>query len=231
MSDHPPNCGHDHAPVERTGWFPHPSDCTLVLLAAGASSRMGDVKAALPLRSPWGVPEGETAIARILRLSAPLGRKIVVLGHHAEVVRAAAGPAEFARNPVPDEGMFSSVCAGLRMALQLQKPPAAVLVWPVDVPLVSIRSVRALFAAGHSGDTPDRPWVRLLAADRQGAPSGHPVLLSRGLAQLALETQAPQRLDLLLAGAGVIRTTVKVPDPYVGIDLDTYADAAPYLKK
>ncbi len=191
---------------------------------------MGAIKATLPLRPPWGVPDGEVAIARILRLCGPLGRRIVVLGHHAEAIRGACSDADFARNPDPERGMFSSVQAGLRMALQVQRPPAAVLLWPVDVPLVSVHTVRALFGAGAPGDSPDRRWVRFVAHDRPGAASGHPLLVSRATAAGILSAPGG-RLDHLLMESGVVRTTVQVADPYVGIDLDTWADAAPYLKK
>ena len=190
---------------------------------------MGAVKAALPLRAPWAVPPGEPAAARILRLCGPLARRVVVLGHHAEAVRAVCHGADFAINPAPDDGMFSSVRAGLRVALQVQHPPAAVLVWPVDVPLVSVDSVRALFSAGAPGDAADAVWVRYVAAHSRPELPGHPVLLSRGVAQRVCEADAGARLDHLLHAPGVVRTTVLVDDPYVGIDLDTWASAAPYL--
>lgn len=186
------------------------------------------MKAALRLREPWAVVPGETAAARILRLCGPLRRRVVVLGHHADAVRRAAAGADFAVNPEPDAGMFSSVRAGLRVALQVQDPPTAVLVWPVDVPLVAVQSVRELFAAGSPTDCGDSRWVRLLAPRSVSAGTGHPVLVSRALAARICD-QPAGRLDHLLEAADVRRTTVIVDDPYVGIDLDTWVQAAPYV--
>jgi CTP:molybdopterin cytidylyltransferase MocA len=125
--------------------------------------------------------------------------------------------------------MFSSVQTGVRVALGVQRPPVAVLVWPVDVPLVSVESLRALFSQGSERDCADALWVRGLAHGTPSASPGHPVLLSRAMAHRVVSAGGDGRLDRVLGGADVVWTTVMVDDPYVAVDLDSWAQAAPYL--
>ncbi|WP_291440607.1 DVU_1551 family NTP transferase [Desulfovibrio sp.] len=131
-----------------------------LVLAAGQASRMGRCKALLPLAlGPGG--RDCTALEGLARLfhESGIAQVTVVTGFHAECVEAAArglGLA-IARNPRPEDGMFSSVCAGLRTfcgrdgasgSLDVEGP---VLVQPVDVPLVRPMTLQALFEA-HATD-------------------------------------------------------------------------------
>src|SRR3954468_24674076 len=107
-----------------------------IILAAGASSRMGQAKAALPFGQT-----GETVLSRIVStfLSGGVPRIIVVSGAHIDAVRRAM-PAHETRAQVIEhagwaEGQLSSLLAGLRAA---DDPLLeAVIVTPVDVPLDS----------------------------------------------------------------------------------------------
>ncbi len=229
--------GHDHGELTEHGAWPAPARIAVVLLAAGASSRMGTVKGLLPLRSPWGEPEGEPAVSRIVRVSqdAGLGSIVVVLGHHAEVMepvvtQSARAGVVLARNPRPEEGMFSSVKAGLAVALSGPRAPEAVMVWPVDVPLVSAESVRALLEAGTLEVASSKPyWVRALAWGHEAHQTGHPVLLSGELARRVCAADSGERLDHLLSQPDVLWQRVLVRDRFVGMDLDTMADAWPWI--
>ena len=80
-----------------------------VILAAGASSRMGQPKALLEYK-------GETFLHRLAgMLDEVCGRVVVVLGYDAERVRAAVpAGAETTVNPAPERGMLSSLQCGLR---------------------------------------------------------------------------------------------------------------------
>src|SRR5712692_7745013 len=117
-----------------------------VVLAAGRSTRMGRAKATLPLS------DSETFLTRIVRtlLEAGVDDVVVVVGHEAKAIEesfAASGrssglSARFVVNSDYDKGQLSS----LQTALALVDRPGvtAILVTPVDVPLVSARTVRAV---------------------------------------------------------------------------------------
>ncbi|MGE4311721.1 NTP transferase domain-containing protein [Desulfovibrio sp.] len=147
----------------------------VLILAAGQASRMGRVKALLPL--PLGA-DGEfcSALEGLARLFRQLGIEhiSVVTGWHAESIEPAAQALGLAvvRNPRPEEGMFSSVCAGLS-ALAAGDPALAetpILVQPVDVPLVRPMTIQALLEA-HASD-PESVLVPTFAGQE-----GHPPLL------------------------------------------------------
>jgi len=112
-----------------------------LVLAAGFSTRMGRNKQLLELR-------GETVVARAARMAheAGLSPVVVVLGHQAELVRAAVAHLTVltVENPSPERGMASSVREGIA-ALKEHAPaaPAAVVILS-DMPLVTAAMVRGL---------------------------------------------------------------------------------------
>ena len=118
-----------------------PDEVYPLILAAGASSRMGSPKAALD----YG---GRTALSRILATceSLDLGEAVVVTGAHPEATLAAAAghSARFVRNANWEQGRGASLLRGLRAV-----PPDAegVLLWPVDVCLPGSGVVSDLVAA------------------------------------------------------------------------------------
>ncbi len=120
-----------------------------IILAAGFSSRMatrtgGGSKALLPL------PGGTFLELAAAALRAGGVEDIwVVTGHDREAVEnktleLGLLPVE---NPNFASGMFSSVCAGLRAALNAMDAMDALLILPVDAPLVSPASIKALLDA------------------------------------------------------------------------------------
>jgi molybdenum cofactor cytidylyltransferase len=184
--------------------------CALVL-AAGASTRMGTAKALLRGR------DGRTfvqAIADTARAGG-CGAVMVVVGPpHGEAIRRAlpAGTAA-AVNPRPERGMLSSVQVGLAA---LPATASAALVWPVDVPLVRAETVRAILSAA-----PGRIVVPVY--QRKG---GHPVRLPRRL----FATVAGLDLEGGLRGLFHARPNdverLAVADGAVLVDFDTPADYA-----
>src|SRR5713101_5247929 len=91
-----------------------------LVLAAGLSTRMGRNKQLLQLR-------GETMVARAARTAheGGLSPVVVVLGHQADLVRAAVAhlPVLTVENPSPERGMASSVREGI--AALAEHAPAA----------------------------------------------------------------------------------------------------------
>ena len=178
-----------------------------VLLAAGASRRMGRAKALVQSGGESFVVHG------IRRLWSACDQVVVVLGAEAPRIRRAAGrelerlagagrlrraPAR-AREPEPDHlearfivnrawqgGMLSSARAGLREALRAR--PEAVLVLPVDHPAVRPRTVadlgHVLLQALAACRTPrERAHFSYALIPRFRRRRGHPIALSPALAR------------------------------------------------
>ncbi|MHB2015934.1 MAG: nucleotidyltransferase family protein [Candidatus Xenobia bacterium] len=173
-----------------------------VVLAAGASRRMGQPKA-------WLMLEGETFVDRIVRHLRQVGVRDVV------VVRPLEGPAirggREVVNPRPESEQIESMQLGLRA---LRGDADAVLVWPVDHPLVGPETVAQLLAA-FAGQPLVQPWC--------GRP-GHPVLFAARLIPELLAAGAggarpvvgryrEQRLLLPVSDAGVT-ANIDTPDAY-----------------
>jgi len=140
-----------------------------LILAAGASSRMGRPKALLPIGDGTFV----TRVCRTL-LEAGVDDLVVVAGAEHHAVAAEIGEAglraRVVENARRQEGQLSSVLAGLAVA---DRPGVdAVLVHLVDTPLVRPETVRAVLDAFRRTNAPIvRPAV--------GGRHGHPVLFAR----------------------------------------------------
>jgi molybdenum cofactor cytidylyltransferase len=137
-----------------------------IILAAGASSRMGTPKALLDYR-------GETFLDRLIRvLGCVCDPVIVALGYHAEEIRAQAhGRAQFVVNPDPSRGQLSSLQAALA---EIPDDADGFLFLPVDCPAAEPETVRRIVEAFHSTDA-------LLVIPRFEGRRGHPVCARREL--------------------------------------------------
>lgn len=135
-----------------------------IILAAGEGRRMGGPKALLQI-------EGESFLARAARLLAAGGaqRVVAVLGQESERVRREAGCGDdvvFAENPRYRDGMLTSILRGLDQAEALGAD--AVLIHPVDHPLVGPETVARVVAALEAGVTIAVPSFE----SRRGHPGG-----------------------------------------------------------
>jgi molybdenum cofactor cytidylyltransferase len=188
-----------------------------IVLAAGASSRMGQAKAALPLGTT-----GDTVVGRVVAtlLAAGLPSVAVVAGAHIDAVRAAM-PAFESRASVVEhlgwaQGQLSSLLAGLAAVDDPQLE--AVLVTLVDVPLVRPESVAAIVRAWR--DT-RAPIVRPVDGERHG----HPVVFDRAVfddlrradpavgAKAVFATHASRRLDVAIDDDGAF-VDIDTPEEY-----------------
>ena len=134
-----------------------------VILAAGASRRMGSPKALLEF-------QGETFLNRLIRvlgnISAPV---IVVLGHHAETIRAQTTvAARFVVNPDPERGQLSSLQTGLA---EVPQNVEGFLFTPVDSPAVEENTLQQLIARFQT-----RPPETQFVIPRYQGKRGHPVV-------------------------------------------------------
>jgi molybdenum cofactor cytidylyltransferase len=120
-----------------------------IVLAAGRGERMGGPKALLAI-------DGESFLARVCRLLArpPVDGVIAVLGHEADRVERDAGLPPGIRvvaNPRYAEGMLTSIAAGLEAAEAAGA--TAVLLHPVDHPMVEPETIDRVIAALRAGAT------------------------------------------------------------------------------
>lgn len=196
-----------------------------IVLAAGASSRMGSPKALLDF-------DGATAIERLLDACRRAGcvEAIVVLGADADriVERLSyrqgerndghtADGVRIVMNPVWRSGRTSSLKAGLRA---LDDGTEAFLIAPVDCPLVDPGTIeRMLDVARRAGGATAAPgWIVIPS---HGGRRGHPVLCAAALARefLALGDDEPLKI-VTHADPDRVRT-VEVDDLAVLDNLDT----------
>jgi len=190
-----------------------------IVLAAGASERMGRPKQLLPLGD-------RCLLQRVLEvaLASSLDEVIVVLGEHADEIRAAIDPdvggrARFVVNPDHVDGQSASLRCGLRAA-DPRSQAAVVLLG--DQPGIDAELIDRLAAAFAAADSPVlRPFYRA-GGDAGGVP-GHPVFLARRI--------WPQ-LDQLSGDQGARALLADRPDwlravPVEGArppDIDTWED-------
>lgn len=181
-----------------------------IVLAAGASSRMGALKPLLPLA---GTPALEHCIATFHR--AGVENVLVVTGNRADEVRSLAErcSARCVDNPHFLQGMYSSVLAGVA-AVPGNARGAFIL--PADIPLVSETTIRRLaYAFLHQSPAVVYP---VFAGHR-----GHPPLLARAILD-AIVAGASGPLCIRLEAYDLHAIDVPVDDEAIHLDMDTPAD-------
>lgn len=182
-----------------------------IVLAAGASSRMGRPKALLHLDDRTFV----RAILDALR-DAGLPSVIVVVRPGqpevvAEVERAGFGRA--VENPRADDGQLSSLLVGLDA---VDRPETnGVLVTLVDVPSIGAAAVRTLVTRAAASAA---PVLRAVHLGRHG----HPVVFKRAVFEALRRADPARGAKEIMRAAGV--EDVEVDDPGVVDDVDTPDD-------
>jgi len=189
-----------------------------VLLAAGASTRMGSPKALV-------AEKGESFLARGIRhLWSCCNEVVVVLGSNAPVVRerieeefermvragklhqdlrradrhgAAGLEVRFVVNRAWKKGMFRSVRVGLRESLRYR--PEGILVLPVDHPQVKPGTVHALasvlrLALEACRSSRERNRFSYALVPRHRRRRGHPLALSAALARAVVKDAGAENL-------------------------------------
>ncbi|HET7697719.1 MAG TPA: nucleotidyltransferase family protein [Vicinamibacterales bacterium] len=184
-----------------------------IVLAAGASSRMGRAKALLPI--------GDRTFVRTILESLREGgvtEAVVVIRQGDTAIEAEVAAAGFGRavvNPRAADGQLTSLVAGLDA---VDGPDvSAALVTLVDVPLVTARTIRGLCTRAAASA------AAVIRAVHHGR-HGHPVIVKRELfAALRAADPAVGAKPILRAAA---IEDVEVDDPGVIEDVDTPADYA-----
>jgi CTP:molybdopterin cytidylyltransferase MocA len=189
---------------------------TGIILAAGRSTRMGTSKALLI------APDGRTFVARLAETLCEGGVDApVVVGREdddllrAEVETIGCGVGFVVNADADEGGQLSSLLAGLR---EVDRPGVrALMVVPVDAPMVTSDTVAALIATFNATGAP------IVRARHRGW-NGHPVIFSRAM------FDELRRADPEAGARAVVRAhqgaliNVDVDDPGVLGDVDTPED-------
>jgi molybdenum cofactor cytidylyltransferase len=189
-----------------------------VILAAGQSRRMGRPKALLPAGG------GETFLSVLIRTltDGGIGGGVLVVTRPADVALgreiarasgACAGQVRQVENPGADRGgQLSSIVAALD---SVGEQTRAILVVPVDMPLVRASTVRRLIEAFGGSQA---PILRAVCGGRHG----HPVIFSRAV------FEDLRRADPAVGARAVVRAhgavDIEVHDRGVLEDVDTPED-------
>jgi len=181
----------------------------VVLLAAGASDRLGEPKALVDI-------DGRSAIEHLLEACGD-PTPLVVAGAHTAEILAAVGPrAEVIDHPDWAAGRTGSVARAVR-----HLGDTDVILAPVDCPLVPEPVFDALRRAWQEAGAPPHGWLAPL--DTTSGRHGHPVLFGSSLAAevLKLDPASPLR-DLRAIADPLLEAAVDSPE--ILDDLDTPED-------
>jgi molybdenum cofactor cytidylyltransferase len=187
-----------------------------IVLAGGASRRMGTPKAGL-------LHEGRTFLAHVVGAlrGAGIGDVTVVSGSAHDAVLAALPPGDDARilrNADPDRGQLSSLKVALAALCARHRRPDAAVMALVDHPAVRPATVARLVAAWT--DAPHAGVAVPTFAERRG----HPVLFACCVWDELLATPDELGARAVVRADASRVLDVPVDDPGVRIDVDTPDD-------
>lgn len=180
----------------------------VVILGAGASSRMGRPKLLLP----WGTA---TVVGHIIKQWQALAAQIAVVCRpgdrelSAELDRLGLPPHARIENPQPERGMFSSILCAARWPGWRKEISSRVVVLG-DQPHLRLETLRALleFSVQNPG---------AICQPAFNGHAGHPVLLPRGVFAALKHSRAQTLRDFLKPFAG---RCVQCPVADAGLLLD-----------
>lgn len=164
--------------------------------------------------------DGETFLARLVRvLSAVCDPVIVVLGHHAEALRAhVPKPAQVVINPDPERGQLSSLQTALQ---ELPADCAGFAFVPVDCPAVSSDTVHQLAATFLARDPATRFVIPRGPHTKKKIARGHPVFASPAIAREMLSLEPTDEARTIVHAHVPETQYVEVTDPGIFTDIDT----------
>jgi molybdenum cofactor cytidylyltransferase len=179
-----------------------------LILAAGESRRMGRDKALLAYH-------GRTFLETIVHhlTAAGIEKVTVVLGHHAETIRAAVdlSPARVVINQDYRRGQTSSLQLGIEAAAADQ--PDGIILCLVDHPAISRQVIATLKEQFESSRPP------VLIPTHKGE-RGHPVIISQVLFPELLALPPEEPANTVIRKYRETTQFVEVADPGVLIDVD-----------
>jgi molybdenum cofactor cytidylyltransferase len=193
-----------------------------VILAAGASTRMGTDKALLPWppTAPGKLPANTTFLSSAILSLQPFSELVIVVAGANEsnlVPVAYSNGASLVRNPAPDNGQFSSLQVGLQEVLNHGRDAAIVTL--VDRPPANAGTLQALSAAFCS--RPNGIWA---VVPECGGKHGHPFLIAREMMEVFLKAAPTSTAREIEHQNEEHISYVRVDDPAVTLNVDTPQD-------
>jgi molybdenum cofactor cytidylyltransferase len=188
----------------------------VVILAGGLSTRMKQLKPLLLLGQTTVV---DYVIGTFTKADVDV---FLVTGYRREEIEASvkSPPAHIIFNPDYKKGMFTSVRAGIR---GLKPEYQAFFILPVDIPLVSVETLKKLIvAATHNPD-------KVIYPVYQGK-KGHPPLIPTSHIPEILAWEKDGGLKAVLESFDDRAVEVAVDDKYILFDIDTPEDYRKLLK-
>jgi len=191
--------------------------CAAIILAAGASTRLGRPKQLVRI-------DGESLLHRTARLAVEAGCSpiYVVVGFEAEQMAAETGAllVETVFNPTWQEGMGSSLRAGMERVAGQEPPAHAVLIMVCDQPRLTAEHLRTLLR--HAGTRVSSEIA--ITASSYAQRNGVPAVFSAGLfLELVAVTGDHGARDVIRAHSADVEG---IPWPAGELDLDRPEDLA-----
>ncbi len=178
-----------------------------MLLAAGASTRMGQPKQLLPYR-------GRTLLRHAAETAVATGCTPIVLVtgaiHDALAAEVTDLPLQITHNPAWRTGMASSIKVGLAMVADAH--PTACLIMLTDQPLVTPELLRLLVAQQQQNQAP-------IVAAAYGDTLGVPAIFDQTMLPALHQLEGAQGATRLIASLGA--AVGHVPFPAGLLDVDT----------
>ncbi|MBN6189034.1 nucleotidyltransferase family protein [Aneurinibacillus sp. BA2021] len=192
-----------------------------IILAAGASVRMGCAKQLLPLDGSYML---EHVIARAQMVE--FTDIIAVIGREAEriqqLITVADGRFRWCVNPSFRQGQSTSLKAGMRA---IPDEAEGVMIFLGDQPFISEKTVRQVYEQGCALLRTEHGAFAVQPSFQETP--GHPVFFGRPLRSAFLQLNGDQGAKPILQQLDV-RVLLPVQDEAILIDLDTPEDFAPY---
>lgn len=183
-----------------------------IILAAGGSSRLGQLKQLVAFR-------GESLVRRAVRaaVEAGCGRIAVVAGAQRDLIEAElnATPAFVIHNSNWERGLGTSIRIGLQHLLGAHPPADAVVVLVCDQPFVDARTISALMSMREDSGKP-------IVASRYANALGVPALFDRSCFEALLALPDDSGAKTLIESRG--NAVAEIAFEEGAIDIDTPAD-------
>lgn len=193
-----------------------------IILAAGASSRMGRPKQLLEIG-------GQTLVARAVNavMEAGLWPVVVVLGANSDEIKPVLArlPVISVVNAAWAEGMATSLRTGIKTLGQYSRTAPAALIGLCDQPGFTAEVARRLVDALAAGEGA----MKGIAAARYDGRLGAPAVFRRKYFSALAELTGDQGARALLQSRADDVAAVDLPE--LGVDLDTGADWAAFLER
>jgi molybdenum cofactor cytidylyltransferase len=182
-----------------------------IVLAAGASSRLGQPKQLLPY-------QGQSLLRRAASAAgaAVTGPVVVVVGAQAEMMypEVAGLPVEVVQNQEWATGMGSSIRTGLQALMRADPALSGVLLLLCDQPHVQAAVLQALLETHERTQSP-------VVASAYGETVGVPAFFHRSFFESLLQLKGQEGARKVISAFPEV---TEVPFPQGVVDVDTWAD-------